>query len=114
MKSDDLDGVLTALADPTRRGVVDLLRTRPRRAGELADAFDMTPPAMSRHLRVLRTRGLIEEERQEDDARVRLFRLRRQPFVALQAWLDQVEAFWTDQLGSFKTQAERRGRQRRR
>jgi DNA-binding transcriptional ArsR family regulator len=114
MKAADLDGILSALADPTRRGVVDLLRVRPRRAGELADAFDMTAPAMSRHLRVLRTRGLVEEERLEEDARVRVFRLRQKPFVALQAWLDQVGAFWDDQLGSFKAHADtRRGRRRR-
>ena len=47
----DLDQTLAALADPTRRGVIDLLRRKPRRAGELADALAMSPPAMSRHLR---------------------------------------------------------------
>ena len=109
----ELDGILTALADPTRRGVVDLLRKQPRRAGELAEAFDMTPPTMSRHLRVLRTSGLIEEERLEQDNRVRLFRLRRQPFAALQTWLRQVERFWEDQLDSFKGHAERAGRRKR-
>ena len=61
---------------------------------------------MSRHLRVLRTRGLIEEERLEDDARVRVFRLRREPFTALHAWLDRVETFWAAQLGAFKAHAE--------
>lgn len=103
-----LDGTLTALADPTRRRVVDLLRRRPRRAGELADAFGMSAPAMSRHLRVLRTRGLVEEERTEGDARVRVYRLRPEPFHELQTWLREVESFWTDQLGSFKAHAERR------
>ena len=61
----DLDSTLLALAEPTRRGIVGLLSQRPYRAGELAEAFDMSPPAMSRHLRVLRTRGLIEEARAE-------------------------------------------------
>jgi DNA-binding transcriptional ArsR family regulator len=103
-----LDGTLAALADPTRRRVVDLLRVRPRRAGELAVAFRMSPPAMSRHLRVLRVRGLVEEERDvRDDARLRIYRLRRQPFNALQKWLADVEAFWADQLGAFKAHAER-------
>ncbi|MFP2928411.1 ArsR family transcriptional regulator, partial [Pyxidicoccus sp. 3LG] len=46
----NIDRTLAALADPTRRGVVDLLRKQPRRAGELAEAFQMSPPAMSRHL----------------------------------------------------------------
>lgn len=114
MKRADVDEVLDALSDPTRRGVVDLLRRGPLRAGELAERLDATPPAMSRHLRVLRTRGLIEDERGENDARVRVFRLRREPFVRLQAWLDQVEAFWGEQLGSFKRHAERkRGRGKR-
>ena len=48
-----IDKTLLALADPTRRGVIDLLRTGPRRAGELADALDMAKPAMTRHLRLL-------------------------------------------------------------
>jgi DNA-binding transcriptional ArsR family regulator len=105
----ELDRTLAALADPTRRGVIDLLRKRPRRAGELADAFDMSPPAMSRHLRVLRKTGLVEEEELEDDARVRVYRLKRSPFSALRHWLDDVEEFWAGQLASFKEHAERRG-----
>ncbi len=108
----DLDSTLAALADPTRRGVIDLLRERPRRAGELTAAFDMSPPAMSRHLRVLRTRGLIEEEHVEDDARVRVYRLRHEPFRELQDWLAEIEAFWSDQPGTFKAHAEG-GRRRR-
>lgn len=67
---------------------------------------------MSRHLRVLRTTGLVEEQRTEDDARVRLYRLRQEPFLALRSWLDEVETFWTDQLGAYKAhvQGTRRGR----
>jgi DNA-binding transcriptional ArsR family regulator len=103
----DLDGTLTALADPTRRHVVELLRERPRRAGELAAAAETSGPAMSRHLRVLRARGLVEEERADHDARLRVYRLRPEPFVALQEWLAEVQAFWTDQLGAFKAHAER-------
>jgi DNA-binding transcriptional ArsR family regulator len=106
--SADLDATLAALAEPTRRGVVDLLRERPRRAGELSAAFGVSAPAMSRHLRVLRTRGLIEEERGEEDQRVRLYRLRPERFVELSAWLEEVESFWSDQLDAFKQHAERR------
>ena len=85
----------------------------PRRAGELAQELDVSAPAMSKHLRVLRRHGLIEEQRLEEDARVRLFRLRPEPFAELREWLGEVEAFWTDQLTSFKAQAEkRRGRKR--
>lgn len=102
-----LDRTLAALADPTRRRVVDLLRQRPRRAGELARASRMSPPAMSRHLRLLKDSGLIEEEPEQDDRRARVYRLRRGPFRDLQAWLDQVESFWSDQLDAFKAHAER-------
>jgi DNA-binding transcriptional ArsR family regulator len=103
----DLDETLAALADPTRRRVVELLREGPRRAGELAAGSDMSRPAMSRHLRVLRASGLVEVEMLADDARGRLYRLRADRFVALQAWLDQVHAFWSEQLGAFKAHAER-------
>ena len=107
-----IDGTLAALADPTRRRVVEALRRRPRRAGQLASAFRMSPPAMSRHLRVLRREGLVEEERVEEDARVRVYRLRPERFRDLQAWLHEVEGFWTGQLDAFKSHAERRSRGR--
>jgi DNA-binding transcriptional ArsR family regulator len=103
----DLDRTLAALSDPTRRGVVEMLRKRPRRAGELAEAFDMSPPAMSRHLRVLRTHGIVEEDHAGDDARVRVYRLRHEPFRALRRWLDDVEAFWSRELDAFAEHAER-------
>jgi DNA-binding transcriptional ArsR family regulator len=108
-----LDSTLSALADPTRRRVVDLLRKGPRRAGELAASADMSAPAMSRHLRVLRSTGLVEAEGVADDARLRVYHLRPEPFVALQAWLDQVEAFWGEQLGAFKAHAERTRKRKR-
>jgi DNA-binding transcriptional ArsR family regulator len=102
-----LDRTLAALADPTRRRVVELLRRQPRRAGELANAFGVSAPAMSRHLRVLRMRGLVEEERGDGDARCRVYRLRPEPFRDLASWLAEGEAFWRDQLGAFKRHAER-------
>jgi DNA-binding transcriptional ArsR family regulator len=102
-----LDRTFAALADRTRRGVVELLRHEPRRAGELAAAFQMTPPAMSRHLRVLRKSGLVLEEGRDDDARVRVYRLRPERFAELRSWLEEVEAFWAGQLEAFKAHAER-------
>ena len=112
MAAAEIDRTLAALADPTRRGVVDLLRRKPRRAGELASAFGMSPPAMSRHLRVLRKTGLVEEEGLEDDARVRVYRLRPERFAALRSWVEEVESFWTDQLVAFKAHAEKTRRKR--
>ena len=105
----NLHSTLAALADPTRRQVVDLLRERPRRAGELAASCATSSPAMSRHLRVLRVSGLVEVEAEQlnHDARLRVYRLRPEPFVTLQAWLDQVQSFWNEQLGAFKAYTER-------
>ena len=109
----DLDQTLTALADPTRRAIVELLRERSLRPSEVADALDMSRPTMSRHLRVLRMSGLIEEEMLEDDARSRLLQLRRKPFKQLREWIDEIESFWVDQLEAFKARAERVPKKRR-
>ena len=107
----ELDRTFAALSDPTRRGVIDLLRKRPYRAGELADTLVMSAPAMSRHLRVLRESGLVEEAHAGEDARVRVYRLRPVPFRNLRRWLDDVEAFWARELDAFAAHAERtRGR----
>jgi DNA-binding transcriptional ArsR family regulator len=102
----DVDELLGALADPTRRRVVQLLGERPHRAGELAAASGATAPAMSRHLRVLLEAGIVVDERVPADARVRVFRLRPEPIVALQAWLDQLQAHWNEQLHAFKRHIE--------
>jgi DNA-binding transcriptional ArsR family regulator len=108
-----IDRTLAALSDPTRRGVVELLRVRPRRAGEIAELLDMSRPAMSRHLRVLRQAGLVSEDDLEEDARARVYRLERAPFAGLRGWLDEVEAFWGDQLQAFKAHAERKAARKR-
>jgi len=96
----DVTATLAALADPTRQLIVDLLRQGPRRAGELATAARVSPAALSRHLRVLRSRGLVEVDGVDADARLRVYRLRREPFVALQAWLDQVHASHADRVAA--------------
>ena len=107
MTADALDAAFTALADPTRRAVVQLLREGPRRAGDLAAALDLTPPGLSRHLRVLRRAGLIDDDEPEEDARVRLYRLEPAGFAPLRDWIDEIEAFWGDQLAAFKAHAEK-------
>jgi DNA-binding transcriptional ArsR family regulator len=96
-----------ALADPARRQVVELLGTRPARAGELAAAVGMSPPAMSKHLRHLLRAGLVTDERDAADARARVFRLRPQSVAAMQAWLDQLQAHWDEQLSSFQAHVDR-------
>jgi DNA-binding transcriptional ArsR family regulator len=97
----------SVLADPTRRRVLELLSDRPRRAGELAAAAKTSAPVMSRHLRILLESGFVADERVPDDARARVFRLRREPIGDVQAWLDQLQAHWQEQLASFKRHAER-------
>ena len=101
-----IDRTLAALADPARRRVVDLLRERPHRAGELARATGVSAPSMSRHLRALRTSGLVEESHPEFDARIRIYRLRPEPMAQLKTWLDDTERLWTQQLAAFKAHVE--------
>lgn len=107
-----LDGTFEALADPNRRAVVELLRREPRRAGDLADELGLSRPAMSRHLRLLREHGIVETDgaATPDDARVRTYRLRPEPFTELRRWLEDVARLWTMQLDSFKGYGERRSR----
>ena len=102
----DLDRTLVALADPHRRRIVELLRDRPRRAGEIAQAVGLHPPALSRHLRTLKANGLIEEAHPAFDARVRIYTLRPEPITHLKAWLEQTEQLWAAQLVAFKTHLE--------
>ena len=102
----DIDDTLIALADPVRRGIVELLKVQPRRAGELAAMLDTSAPAMSKHLKVLRGSALVEEDRPAEDARVRVYRLRPERLDQLRDWLGDVGAFWNDQLGAFKSAAD--------
>jgi DNA-binding transcriptional ArsR family regulator len=104
----EVDEVFLALADPTRRHVVELLGRGARRAGELADEAGTSAPAMSRHLRVLLRAGVVADERRPEDARLRVFKLRPESMVAVQAWLDQLKAEWDEQLQHFKQHVERR------
>jgi DNA-binding transcriptional ArsR family regulator len=82
--------IIEALADPTRRQIVSLLSHGPRRAGELAAEVGMSAPAVSRHLRVLLSAEVITDERIEEDARARIFRVRPEAIKAARDWLDSV------------------------
>lgn len=104
----ELAPILTALADPTRRRVVQLLQERPHRAGELAAASGTSAPAMSRHLRVLLQAGIVADERPPDDARARVFWLRPESIAPLREWLDELQAASEEQLASFKRHVEER------
>ncbi|PLR22849.1 transcriptional regulator [Caulobacter zeae] len=101
-----LDRTLAALAEPHRRRTVELLADGPRRAGDLAEALGLSPPAMSRHLRALREARLVEESHPPFDARVRVYALRPEPITELKAWAAAAEALWSDQLLALKAHVE--------
>jgi len=98
---------LAALADPTRRHIVELLAEQERSAGELASQFDAARPGVSRHLRVLREQGLV---RVRSDGRQRLYSLDPQPLADLDAWLTHYRAFWQNRLDALDTEIQRRRR----
>jgi DNA-binding transcriptional ArsR family regulator len=101
-----IDQTLAALADPHRRRVIDLLRERPHRAGELAQPTGLAFPALSRHMRQLRRSGLVTESHPPFDARVRIYTLDPKPMAELKRWLEETEALWSARLLAFKRYAE--------
>jgi DNA-binding transcriptional ArsR family regulator len=101
-----IDSAFAALSDASRREMIRVLLQKPRRAGELAECLDMSPQALSRHLRVLRKAGLISEQGIEEDARVRIYRVHPSAFQPVQQWMAQVEDLWRRQLLAFKSFAE--------
>lgn len=93
-----LNAAFGALSDPTRREMLRLLLHKPRRAGELAECVEMSPQALSRHLRVLRRAGLVSEHGVEKDARVRIYSVHPSAFQPVQNWMAQVEDLWRRQF----------------
>src|SRR5438105_12483161 len=93
------DAAFNALADPTRRAVLDLLRAGIRPAGEIARAFPVSRPAISKHLRILRRAHLVEERR---EGRNRLYQLNPEPLKAVDSWLEQYRSFWSASLANLK------------
>ena len=85
------------LADSNRRRVLDLLREQERTVGELVDALDISQPAVSKHLRILRDAGLVESRA---DAQRRVYTLRAEPLADLDAWLAPYRKFWRGKLAA--------------
>jgi DNA-binding transcriptional ArsR family regulator len=92
-----------ALADPTRRAVLDLLRQGSQPAGRIASAFPVSRPAISKHLRLLRRAHLVEERR---EGRHRFYQLNPEPLRAVDTWLEQYRSFWAHNLASLKAFVE--------
>lgn len=84
-----------ALADPTRRRILDLLRERPRLVGELVELLEMSQPGISKHLKVLRDAGLVNVRQ---DAQRRWYELRLEPLVEVDAWLNTYRYLWNDRF----------------
>jgi DNA-binding transcriptional ArsR family regulator len=91
------------LADPTRRAVLDLLRSGTQPAGQIAKAFPVSRPAISKHLRLLRRAHLVQERR---EGRHRLYQLNPEPLKAVDSWLEQYRVFWQTSLANLKTFVE--------
>lgn len=102
--------MITAIADPVRREILTLLRDRSMSAGEIASQFDISRPAVSRHLRVLRESGLVIDEIQ---GRRRIYHLDAAPLAPLQAWLTQLRIRWVDTLDALETEVYRTRREAR-
>ncbi len=107
-KKPEIDVLFSALADPARRRAIELLGESPRRAGELADLLELPAPAMSRHLKALKSCGLVAETHPEFDARVRVYALNTTRLSELKEWLDRAERGWTTQLAAFARHVEKR------
>jgi len=90
---------LLAIADPTRRRIVELLAVRERTAGELVDEFDMSAPAISQHLNVLREAGLVKT-RAEGQSRIQS--LNPDGFDDLEAWLQKTRSIWSSRLDALE------------
>ncbi len=95
--------VFTAVADPTRRAILDRLRRGPIPAMELADGFRISRPAVSRHLRVLRRAQLVSESR---EGRNRIYQLTPAPLHDIDAWIESYRKLWLHSLTNLKHHLE--------
>jgi DNA-binding transcriptional ArsR family regulator len=97
------EATFQALADPTRRAVLDLLRRGSQPAGQIAQAFPVSRPAISKHLRLLRRAHLVREHR---EGRNRVYQLDPEPLRAVDSWIEQYRSFWSASLANLKAFVE--------
>ena len=97
------EATFQALADPTRRAVLDLLRRGSQPAGQIAEVFPVSRPAISKHLRLLRRAHLVSEHR---EGRNRVYQLNPEPLRAVDSWIEQYRSFWSTNLGKLKAFVE--------
>jgi DNA-binding transcriptional ArsR family regulator len=101
---------LAALADPTRRRIVELLGRRERSAGELVEEFDVSAPAISQHLKALREARLVQVR---VDAQRRIYALDPAGLAEIDAWLESVRRFWSGRLDALERELKRPTRRKR-
>src|SRR4051812_10414339 len=104
-----MDAVLHALADESRRTVLEILRDRSATAGELAEALPIARPGVSRHLRVLREAGLVDVRQ---DAQRRIYSLRPEALVEVDEWLQDYRALWQNRIDALHTEVARGKKER--
>jgi len=105
-----VEAVLRALADDSRRTILEALAGGPATAGELAALLPIARPGVSRHLRVLREAGLVEVHQ---EAQRRIYGLRPEPLAEVDEWLNQYRALWDHRLDALHTEVARGKRERR-
>jgi DNA-binding transcriptional ArsR family regulator len=98
------DAVLEAIVEPTRRRILDAVRTQERSVTELVERLGMSQPGVSRHLRILRDAGLVTVR---SDAQRRLYGLRSEPLRELDDWLEPYRAEWSTRLDALSRHLER-------
>jgi DNA-binding transcriptional ArsR family regulator len=95
------------LGEPKRRAILDVLRDGECAVGDLVDRLDVSQPAVSKHLRVLKDAGLVEAR---TDAQRRFYRIRSEPLEALDDWLEPYRRYWTTHLDQLESHLDRRRR----
>lgn len=96
--------VFEALADPTRRRIVELVAERERSAGEIAAAFSISRPGVSKHLRVLREDGILSAR---GEGTRRLYSLEPDALDEVEGWIDRCRSFWQNRLDALETELQR-------
>ena len=99
-----MDALFHALADTSRRTILETLREHPASAGELAEALPIARPGVSRHLRVLREAGLVDVQR---DAQRRIYKLSAEPLIEVDEWLGPYRRLWEHRLDALHTEITR-------
>jgi len=104
-----LQGIFSVIADPKRRAMLDFLALGDRTAGEIAEEFEISRPAVVNHIRILEKNNLVFVSKV---GRTRVHKLNAKPLLEVRDWIDSYGQFWDDKLGNLKSLVEAEVRQR--